>query len=50
MLWISDNGYPDLGGTNEDVPCFIDEVSHLGFRLSYIFIVVVACFVLFKYG
>ncbi|KAH6814720.1 DNA polymerase epsilon catalytic subunit [Perilla frutescens var. frutescens] len=27
VLWISDNGFPDLGGTNEDVPCFIDEVN-----------------------
>ncbi|KAK6138450.1 hypothetical protein DH2020_027825 [Rehmannia glutinosa] len=27
VLWISDNGIPDLGGTNEEVPCFIDEVN-----------------------
>ncbi|XP_047972925.1 DNA polymerase epsilon catalytic subunit A-like isoform X2 [Salvia hispanica] len=27
VLWISDNGFPDLGGTTEDVPCFIDEVN-----------------------
>ncbi|KAK6144223.1 hypothetical protein DH2020_021043 [Rehmannia glutinosa] len=29
VLWISDNGIPDLGGTNEEVPCFIDEIHHL---------------------
>ncbi|EPS63800.1 hypothetical protein M569_10982, partial [Genlisea aurea] len=27
ILWISDNGIPDLGGFNEEVPCFIDEVK-----------------------
>ncbi|KAI3461306.1 hypothetical protein Pfo_017969 [Paulownia fortunei] len=27
VLWISDNGIPDLGGTSEEVPCFIDEVN-----------------------
>ncbi|KAL9143406.1 hypothetical protein ABFS82_14G234200 [Erythranthe guttata] len=27
VLWVSDNGIPDLGGSNEEVPCFIDEVS-----------------------
>ncbi|KAL6577446.1 DNA polymerase epsilon catalytic subunit A [Orobanche minor] len=27
VLWISDNGIPDLGGSNEEVPCFIDEVN-----------------------
>ncbi|KAK4492254.1 hypothetical protein RD792_003057 [Penstemon davidsonii] len=27
VLWISDNGIPDLGGINEEVPCFIDEVN-----------------------
>lgn len=36
VLWISDNGFPDLGGTTEDVPCFIDEVSNIDFRMSYI--------------
>ncbi|CAI9778339.1 unnamed protein product [Fraxinus pennsylvanica] len=27
VLWISDNGIPDLGGINEEVPCSIDEVN-----------------------
>ncbi|PIN09217.1 DNA-directed DNA polymerase [Handroanthus impetiginosus] len=27
VLWISNNGIPDLGGTNEEVPCFIDEAT-----------------------
>ncbi|XP_073146772.1 DNA polymerase epsilon catalytic subunit A-like [Henckelia pumila] len=27
VLWISDNGVPDLGGIDEEVPCFIDEVT-----------------------
>ncbi|XP_073270441.1 DNA polymerase epsilon catalytic subunit A-like [Primulina huaijiensis] len=27
VLWISDNGIPDLGGIDEEVPCFIDEVT-----------------------
>ncbi|KAL3628020.1 DNA polymerase epsilon catalytic subunit A [Castilleja foliolosa] len=27
ILWISDNGIPDMGGNNEEVPCFIDEVN-----------------------
>ncbi|KAL8475241.1 hypothetical protein ACS0TY_031590 [Phlomoides rotata] len=27
VLWVSDNGFPDLGGTNEEEPCFIDEVN-----------------------
>ncbi|KAL6508685.1 hypothetical protein OROGR_023396 [Orobanche gracilis] len=25
VLWISDSGIPDLGGTDGEVPCFIDE-------------------------
>ncbi|KAL6571839.1 hypothetical protein OROHE_002708 [Orobanche hederae] len=25
VLWISDNGIPDLGSTDGEVPCFIDE-------------------------
>ncbi|KAI3992350.1 hypothetical protein MKX01_030071 [Papaver californicum] len=28
LLWISDDGIPDLGGINEDDTCFADEVSH----------------------
>ncbi|KAI3971229.1 hypothetical protein MKX01_021996 [Papaver californicum] len=28
LLWISDDGIPDLGGINEDETCFADEVSH----------------------
>ncbi|KAL3518505.1 hypothetical protein ACH5RR_021094 [Cinchona calisaya] len=27
VLWISDNGIPDLGGANEEVSSFIDEVN-----------------------
>ena len=27
MLWISDDGIPDLGGINEEDSCFADEVS-----------------------
>ncbi|XP_052190980.1 DNA polymerase epsilon catalytic subunit A-like isoform X2 [Diospyros lotus] len=27
VLWISDNGIPDLGGTNEEESCFTDEVN-----------------------
>lgn len=27
VLWISDNGNPDLGGTNEEDSCYADEVS-----------------------
>lgn len=27
VLWISDNGNPDLGGTNEEDSCYTDEVS-----------------------
>lgn len=34
---MSDNGFPDLGGTNEEIPCFTDEVSDLDFRLCYVF-------------
>lgn len=38
---MSDNGFPDLGGTNEEAPCFIDEASDLDFRPYYVFWVVV---------
>ena len=27
LLWISDDGIPDLGGINEEDTCFIDEVN-----------------------
>lgn len=27
VLWISDHGNPDLGGTNEEDSCYADEVS-----------------------
>lgn len=27
VLWISDNGTPDLGGTNEEESCYTNEVS-----------------------
>ncbi|XP_051120943.1 DNA polymerase epsilon catalytic subunit A-like [Andrographis paniculata] len=27
VLWASDNGIPDLGGTDEEVPSFVDEVN-----------------------
>ncbi|XAR60114.1 DNA-directed DNA polymerase [Bertholletia excelsa] len=27
VLWISNNGFPDLGGINEEDSCFADEVS-----------------------
>ncbi|RZC55037.1 hypothetical protein C5167_013885, partial [Papaver somniferum] len=27
LLWISDDGVPELGGTNKDETCFADEVS-----------------------
>lgn len=45
VLWISDNGFPDLGGTNEDVPCFIDEVNYLDCKLSYVSLGVWALFI-----
>ncbi|OVA03605.1 DNA-directed DNA polymerase [Macleaya cordata] len=28
ILWISDDGIPDLGGINEEDTCFVDEVHH----------------------
>lgn len=27
LLWISDDGVPDLGGINDESTCFVDEVS-----------------------
>ncbi|KAJ0887133.1 putative DNA-directed DNA polymerase [Helianthus annuus] len=27
MLWVSDNGIPDLGGDNEEETCYFDEVN-----------------------
>jgi hypothetical protein len=27
VLWLSDNGIPDLGGIHEEDTCFADEVS-----------------------
>ncbi|XP_076907152.1 DNA polymerase epsilon catalytic subunit A-like [Bidens hawaiensis] len=27
MLWVSDNGIPDLGGDDEEVTCYFDEVN-----------------------
>jgi DNA polymerase epsilon subunit 1 len=27
VLWISDDGVPDLGGNHEESTCFADEVS-----------------------
>ncbi|KAL9276406.1 hypothetical protein ACSQ67_026059 [Phaseolus vulgaris] len=29
VLWISDDGLPDLGGFNDKHSCFIDEIHHL---------------------
>ncbi|KAJ8749101.1 hypothetical protein K2173_013708 [Erythroxylum novogranatense] len=29
VLWISDDGVPDLGGINEESTCFADEIHHL---------------------
>ncbi|XP_048444807.1 DNA polymerase epsilon catalytic subunit A isoform X2 [Pyrus x bretschneideri] len=31
VLWISDDGIPDLGGINEEDSCFADEVCELNF-------------------
>jgi hypothetical protein len=29
VLWISDDGFPDLGGNNGEENCFLDEVCFM---------------------
>ena len=35
MLWISDDGLPDLGGINDEHSCFVDEVCHIVILVLY---------------
>lgn len=34
VLWISDDGLPDLGGINGEENCFVDEVRHIYIWIS----------------